>query len=320
MSKLSTGIFGAVLATGMLVAQSVQAAPAKLTAASFLPLQISFGWPFKSFVDDVNQRCSGLVSIDVLPPGAIKAFEQPNALKTGVIDMMSGPPTYYQGSILEGDAFTIADMPVSEMRKTGAMDYMNDLHRKNLNAEMLTYFGDGVPFHIYLNKPAKNNRFDDLVIRTTPIYKTLLEELGATTVTTPPPEVATALERGTVDGYGWPIWGIAEFGWHKHTKYRVEPSFFKVVVAILMNQDKWKSLNGDQQGCLKAAVADFEANWPSMVDDYTAKELKIQNEAGIQPIDFGADFKERAKEIYWKALAAKEPESIAKLRKMLNEE
>ncbi len=57
-----------------------------------------------------------------------------------------------------------------------------------------------------------------------------------------------------------------------------------------------------------------------MVDDYTAKELKIQNEAGIQPIDFGADFKERAKEIYWKALAAKEPESIAKLRKMLNEE
>jgi hypothetical protein len=57
-----------------------------------------------------------------------------------------------------------------------------------------------------------------------------------------------------------------------------------------------------------------------MVDDYTAKELKIQNDAGIQPIDFGADFKERAKEIYWKALASKEPESIAKLRKMLNED
>ncbi len=43
---------------------------------------------------------------------------------------------------------------------------------------------------------------------------------------TAPGEVYTALERGVVDGYGWPITGIFDLGWHEKTKYRVDPGFY----------------------------------------------------------------------------------------------
>ena len=33
----------------------------------------------------------------------------------------------------------------------------------------------------------------------------MVEALGGTAITTPPGEVYTALERGVVDGYGWPV-------------------------------------------------------------------------------------------------------------------
>ena len=41
-------------------------------------------------------------------------------------------------------------------------------------------------------------------MRITPDYRDFFQTLGATVVQTPPGEVYTALERGVVDGYGWP--------------------------------------------------------------------------------------------------------------------
>ena len=40
----------------------------------------------------------------------------------------------------------------------------------------------------------------------------------------------TALERGVVDGYGWPVTGIFDLGWEKVTKFRMEPPFYRVEV------------------------------------------------------------------------------------------
>ena len=61
--------------------------------------------------------------------------------------------------------------------------------------------------------------------------------MGATVVQTPPGEVYTALERGVVDGYGWPITGIFDLGWHEKTKYRVDPGFYSAEVSVLVNKD-----------------------------------------------------------------------------------
>ena len=94
-----------------------------------------------------------------------------------------------------------------------------------------------------MNKKIDKLDFTGLKIRVTPVYKDIVEALGGTTVTTAPGEVYTALERGVVDGYGWPVTGIFDLGWEKVTKFRMEPAFYSVEVGVLVNLDTWKGLN-----------------------------------------------------------------------------
>jgi hypothetical protein len=38
--------------------------------------------------------------------------------------------------------------------------------------------------------------------------------------------VYTALERGVIDGYGWPIHALFDLNWQEKTKFRVDPGFY----------------------------------------------------------------------------------------------
>ncbi len=75
-----------------------------------------------------------------------------------------------------------------------------------------------------------------LKLRITPVYRDFFQALGATVVQTAPGEVYTALERGVVDGYGWPITGMFDLGWNEKTKYRVDPGFYTAEVSVLVNK------------------------------------------------------------------------------------
>jgi len=54
--------------------------------------------------------------------------------------------------------------------------------------------------------------------------------------------VYTALERGVIDGYGWPIHALFDLNWQEKTKFRVDPGFYNAEVSLVVNLDKWKSL------------------------------------------------------------------------------
>ena len=115
----------------------------------------------------------------------------------------------------------------------------------------------------------------------------MVEALGGTTVTTAPGEVYTALERGVVDGYGWPVSGIFDLGWEKVTKFRLEPAFYSVEVGVLVNNDVWKGLSDAQKKVLNDA-----ALWLEGLDSENEALIKSERDkqaaAGIQPIDLGA--------------------------------
>ena len=119
-----------------------------------------------------------------------------------------------------------------------------------MNAHLPGALVDDNPFHLYLNKPIVGPDLTGLKIRITPVYRDFFQALGATVVQTPPGEVYTSLERGVVDGYGWPITGIFDLGWHEKTKYRVDPGFYTAEVSILVNKTAWDKLNDAQKAVL----------------------------------------------------------------------
>jgi len=177
-----------------------------------------------------------------------------------------------------------------------------------------------VPYHIYLNKKPEKLDFSGLKVRVTPVYRDLVQSLGGTPITTPPGEVYTALERGVVDGYGWPILGIFDLGWDKVTKFRMEPGFYSVDVGVLVNQDSWKALNEAQRKVLTDAALWLESLDATENADVVKTERDRQAKAGVQTIDFGPaasqEFSQKANEQAWQAIIAKSPEFGKKLREL----
>jgi len=320
MHSYRTILTAAAAVLALAAAPSV--APAQevtLRAASFLPLSVNYGALFKRWVDEVNKRGKGIVQITIVGPEAVPTFEQWNAVKSGVVDMHSGPPAYYVGTMVEGEAAILADIPVSEQRKNGALAYLNRLHNEKMNVHLLTAYADGVGFHVYTSKPHKagDKPFDGFRLRSSPNFKRFFEDLGAQTVTLPPGEVFTAMERNVVDGYGWPRWGIQDMGWTKLTKFRYDPGFYNVIVNIMVNLDRWKKLDKKQQDFLTEMSIWLETEWPKWRTEMNAAEADVQEKAGVKAVDMGPGFRKRAHDIYWEALTKLSPQHVPELRKLL---
>lgn len=288
-----------------------------LRAASFVPGPSAFGWPLVRWVEEVNAQCAGQVQITILDAGAISPFEQPNAVRSGVVDIASVPPSYYKGILIEADAAVLGNVPMAEQRTNGAWELLNRLHAERMNVHYLTAFGDGVRFHAYTTRPIEDGRLDGFRMRTTPVYDAFFRAIGAEPVQIPPPEVYTGLERGVVDGYGWPMWGIFDFGWNEYTTYVYEPGFYNVMVNLLVNQTRWNSLSDEQRSCLSDMALKLEADWPAWRDEYTATELTRLADAGIEIVDLGEEFRDAAHDIYWQELEAASPEIVGQLRAVL---
>ena len=319
MRKLFT-----LAAMAAILATPAGAEEAKLKAASFLPLTQSFGIHFKRWVDEVNKRGKGVLQIDAVGPEAIPVPEQPNAVKSGVIQMHYGPPTFYTGTMWEGEALSLSERTIKELRANGAWAYLDKLHQEKMNSVLLAGLGDGVKFFVYTTTPAKADDKDKpmsgLTLRSVPLYRVFFESLGARAVSLPPGEVFTALERKVVQGYGWPSWGVKDMGWLPVTKYRYGPGFFNVNVNVLVNLDAWKKLGDPQKKLLNEMAAWLDDEWPKWRAAQDADEDKIQKDAGVQYVDLGAWFSKRAHDAYWADLEKKSPQHIPHLRNLVTKQ
>ncbi len=302
-------------ATNLATAQEVT-----LKAVTSFAEKTQFSKNFERFIDKVNADGKGVIQINYIGgPRAMPPFEVGNAVRTKVIDIANVTGAFYTNLMPEADALKLISKPAAEQRKDGTFALIEQLHNDKLNAHYLARQFHNVPFHIYLNKKIDKLDFTGLKIRVTPVYKDIVEAMGGTTVTTAPGEVYTALERGVVDGYGWPVTGIFDLGWEKVTKFRVEPAFYSVEVGVLVNLDVWKGLNDAQKKVLNDAAIWLEG-LDSENDALIASERDKQSKAGIAPIEFsaadGKAFLAKANDVGWASVIKRSPENGAKLRKL----
>src|SRR5437868_6267578 len=269
----------AVFATTAAAAQEVT-----LRAISAFAEKTTYSRGFELFIERVNRDGKGVLQINYIGgPKAMPPFEVGNALKSGVVDVANSTGAFYTNVMPEADAWKLTERPMSELRKNGGYNYMAQLYAEKMNAIFLARHVDGNPFHLYLNKPISSPDLTGLKIRITPVYRDFFQALGATVVQTAPGEVYTALERGVVDGYGWPITGIFDLGWNEKTKYRVDPGFYSAEVSILVNKTVWDRLTAQQRDILSAAAARGESEVSEFIEE-NAKDTKRQADAGIQTI------------------------------------
>ena len=271
---------------------------------------------FEAFIDKVNAEGKGQVQITYIGgPKAMPPFEVGNALKGGVVDIANATGAFYTNVMPEADAWKLTERPMAELRRNGGFDYMAKLYDHKMNAILLARHIDNNPFHLYLNKPITSTDLTGLKLRITPVYRDFFQAQGATVVQTAPGEVYTALERGVVDGYGWPITGIFDLGWHEKTKYRVDPGFYSAEVSVLVNKASWAKLNDRQKKIIIDAAAWLEAQAAEVAKENEA-DIARQKAAGIQVIALGDDFRKKAVEAGWAGILKQSPEHGAKLKEL----
>ncbi|MEN8198221.1 MAG: TRAP transporter substrate-binding protein DctP, partial [Pseudomonadota bacterium] len=296
-----------------------------LSAVNFVPNHTSFGIPFADWVKEVNAAGKGLVQIKIKASGSMSPFTMGNAVKTGVVDMANLPPTFYQNLLPVGDALKLSTKPPRERRKNGAWALMNKLHNEKVNAWYLTTWGYGVRFHLYLrDKKIAKPDLKGLKLRITPVYRAFFKSLGADLIQTKPADVYTALERGTIDGYGWPVWDIKSFGWDKVTKFRVDPGFYNTAIAIIVNLDKWKALSNKQRDFLTKHAIRLQYDFPKSAAAKNARYREEQKKAGVKVIKWGGETAEaylrQSRKAGWAEVMKLDPVNGPKLRKLISDD
>jgi TRAP-type C4-dicarboxylate transport system substrate-binding protein len=276
----------------------------------------------ESFIKAVNAEGKGSLQISFIGgPKAMPPFEVGNAVRTGVVDIGMSTGAFYTNIMPEADALKLTQLPATELRKNGAIDLINKIWNEKANMQYLGRVIDYTPFHLYLTKKIDKPDLTGLKLRITPVYREFFQALGATVVQTAPGEVYTALERGVVDGYGWPIQGIFDNKWEEKTKFRVDPGFYSAEVSLIMNLDKWKALSAAQRNLLtKHAVAMEEqaTSWRKLAEDDTRRQAQV----GIQTITFDAatakQFYDRAYEVGWASAIKASPTYGPQMRKLFS--
>jgi TRAP-type C4-dicarboxylate transport system substrate-binding protein len=273
------------------------------------------------WIEKLNKEGKGTLQINFIGgPKAIPTFEVGNAVKTGVVDMGFSTGAFYTNVMPEADILKLSETSAAEQRANGGYDLINRIWAEKANMRYLAKVVEFTPFHLYLNKKIDKPDLTGLKIRITPVYRDFFQAMGASVMTTAPGEVYTALERGVIDGYGWPIHALFDLNWQEKTKFRVDPGFYNAEVSIIMNLDRYKALPPkarqflDQQSLAYEKQNDF---WKS----YNQNEAKRQAEAGIQTITFDAAtskaYLAKAKEIGWASAIKSSPQYGLQLQKVL---
>src|SRR5215813_9801597 len=298
----------------MVAASAAGAEEVTLKAITSFAEKTFYSRGFERFIDKVNADGKGQVQISYVGgPKAMPPFEVGNALKGGVVDLANVTGAFYTNVMPEADAWKLTEMPMAELRKDGGYAYMATLYEQKMNAILLARHIDNNPFHLYLTKPISGPDLTGLKLRITPVYRDFFQALGATVVQTAPGEVYTALERGVVDGYGWPITGIFDLGWHEKTKYRVDPGFYSAEVSILINKSAWAKLSAEQRQVIADAAAWIEAQAVDVAQENEA-DIAKQKAAGIEVITLSDDFRKKAYEAGWAGVIRQSPEHGPKLK------
>jgi len=273
------------------------------------------------WIEKVNKEGKGTLQINFIGgPKAIPTFEVGKAVQSGVVDIGFTTGAFYTNVMPEADILKLSETSAAEQRQNGGYDLISKIWAEKANMRYLAKTVEFTPFHLYLTKKIDKLDLTGLKIRITPVYREFFQAMNAQVMTTAPGEVYTALERGVIDGYGWPIHALFDLNWQEKTKFRVDPGFYNAEVGLVMNLDKYKGLPAKAREYLDRQALGYERQndfWKS----YNQNEAKRQAEAGIQTITFDAPtskaYVEKSKEIGWANAIKASPQYGEQLKKVL---
>ena len=282
-------LFGTV-AAGALAASAVSAQET-LTAVHAFPATLIYTKSFLEFVDKVNAAGEGVVQIEVRGgPEAIGMFQQPDAVRDGVVDMVYTPGSFYGGALPEKDALVASNLTGPQARANGGIDLIDQIHQEKMGVKYLGWFDSNVCYNLWMvNEPQfdadGNLSVDGIKLRGNAVYNAFFTDyLGAQVIDLPTTDVYAGLERGVVDATGWTQIGLMDLKWNEFVKYRIDPCFFSTDLGVIVNLERWNGLSDEARAILTEVAIAHEAETAARLGAQAEQELAALEAAGMTTV------------------------------------
>src|SRR6187549_3021909 len=131
------GIRAVFTVTGLALAAAFSPASAQevtLRAVTSFAEGTQFSKGFERFIEKVNKDGKGVIQINYIGgPRAMPPFEVGNAVRSGVVDIANVTGAFYTNLMPEADALKLISKPMTEQRKNGTWELINQIHNQKLN-------------------------------------------------------------------------------------------------------------------------------------------------------------------------------------------
>lgn len=272
---------------------------------SFTSVESKHMFGYEVFLEELEKSFGDTLQIDYLGAGeVIDPFEQPDAVRSGVVDIVFTGATYPEGVVPVAPAMEGSLLTPAEERNEGVFDMWQKVYEEQLNSVYLGRFLVNRVQHLYTGYQISNlDDFKGRTFRASPAQEPLLKELGASAVILSPGEVFTSLERGVIDGYGWPSVGMVDLGLGPLTAYRIDPGFYSGAGIMLMNADAMARLpEAAQEEMLKVAERVETRVAEEMRQLVEAETEQIKSEFGVEILVLEGSEAERYQELAYSGL------------------
>jgi TRAP-type transport system periplasmic protein len=247
------------------------------------------------FLKNVEAASKGDMKFIVSGPETVPPFEQLQPVSSGVFQMLFTHGAYHVGQTPYLVSVEALGGDLKKWREAGVREMVDKHYQKrNLKLVALGQTPERSALQIILRQPiGPSGDLQGRKIRGTVTYSGVFNLLGASPVVLPPSEIYSALEKGVVDGAGWPVIGVLDYRWYEVAKYLVRPTFAMLTYPIFFNLDAWNKLNDRQKKILldegRKAEDLFYPEWTKLAEEEAAK-LK---ERGVQIVEVGADKRDK---------------------------
>ena len=318
--KMLATTAGAVAASSMLGAPLYGAGKKKLRYIAFINRNTVWGKPYDFLADEVARMSNGELEIEYAGGSdVIGGFDAPEAIANGVFDMSHSANSYFAGAMPSSISLASGNASADALKSSGVLDAYADILMQQRGVKMPGMPLSGVGYVLQVRgNPGELSYFKGKKIRSIPLYDPILEALGATPVTTSPSEAYTAMERGVVDGLGWPDIGLLDFKFYEQAKFVMLPDFYQLRTVTLINPNSFSGLPAALQTVLTEASASADAIGAKWAKEKRDAEHAEMEAAGVEFVSLsdaeGAQFRALTEEKLWDKVNSIAPEDAARLK------
>jgi TRAP-type C4-dicarboxylate transport system substrate-binding protein len=239
----------------------------------------------QKYADTIEQKSGNKVKFRISGPEVVNAFQQFQPASNGAFDVLFTVQPYHVGTTSVSFGIYSVDPDPEAFRKAGVLDYL-DKEYERFNLKILAIVpgqnkGTGA-YHAMLSKPVTaDGDIKGMRVRGNPLYRPLIDKLGASMINLQVGEVYSAMQKGTIDGAFGPVSGSLDYKWHEVGKYSMRPNFGYIYQFFLVHRASYAKLPADVQKLMADEAAALEIPGMRAMNEAQLKEDEDLKKVGV---------------------------------------